>query len=319
MRSDERTWLLLNDTRFENHLGCSLVVNCIEKEMYARKFTKIGQANSESDWSKLHLKKPPTIVVLNGEGTLHHNSSRGLELLRIAIQLKSRGSKVALINSVWEHNGNEYEDLAAEFDHVYLRESLSQAQMKSRIAEVCPDLVFSYSYEELLDMIRFYPLQRVWKSLSNRKSPMVSDCVRTDSNEMLGEFASRYSGHMYYMGSQADHEKISQKFRLSVSNLKLQDLLTPCDVFVTGRFHAVCLAIIFKKRIVALSSNTHKIQGTIKDLGYDSLIPVLAPGEHRLAKLVDAYEETRLKKPIEFCSMSAKQLISQMFDKISAL
>ena len=67
----------------------------------------------------------PEWAIINGEGSFHHDSPRAKLLLEIAIGYRQRGSKIALINSIWEANGPELAALLKDLNVVAVCDSYS--------------------------------------------------------------------------------------------------------------------------------------------------------------------------------------------------
>ncbi len=78
---------LLNDTSVINHYGCKLVVkNIIEiSEIYNIKIISripVGKAWYKNDYKEKILNSD--LVIVNGEGTLHHSRQRAVKLGSVA-------------------------------------------------------------------------------------------------------------------------------------------------------------------------------------------------------------------------------------------
>ena len=71
--------LIANDTRVENHHGCSRVMNCIDKNISQRGQFNLKYMPLLHNWSNYENSKKliltSDIVLINGEGTLHDNAN----------------------------------------------------------------------------------------------------------------------------------------------------------------------------------------------------------------------------------------------------
>lgn len=320
----KKTWLLLNDTRIEGHLGCDLVVRRIMGELSGRGFEYIGSINQAHEFEPFQTAEP-SLVVLNGEGTLHHGAQRANDLLRIACSYKKKGSKIVLINSVWEQNPKEFHDYLEEFDTVYFRESSSQKESGlGAKAQICPDLVLSYTSEELLPSLSHrvaYQCLRVRNFFAHK--PVITDCVVKRGTDILASFSQKHHPHLFYMGGYGKVLTQDHIHALDIANLRLRHLLMG-DVLITGRFHALCLALIFQKPFVVIASNTHKIQGTLNDLGLER-VTVHSPNTVTVEDLEQGWREVEYQKNLfrgaDFQGRMNEVVLTKdrMFDEITAL
>lgn len=104
------------------------------------------------------------------------------------------------------------------------------------------------------------------------------------------------------------------------------------SLVVTGRFHGICLAILAKRPFVAFASNTHKIEGLLKDA---NLGPGggLFPDPPQSADLRNAYIDKAIEQVSEYMQSpvnraiyeeaceaylrNARQLAKAMFNEIA--
>lgn len=125
--------LLVNDTRSEQHLGCQYVVENLFTEAEKASFS-ISDTISVS--SKNYLEeckdkiKACDFLLINGEGSLHHNKERAKGILETAKHANSVGKKAILINTVWQSNSDLLKYLEY-FDFISCRESLSTKEVTS--------------------------------------------------------------------------------------------------------------------------------------------------------------------------------------------
>jgi hypothetical protein len=114
------------------HFGCQLVMGSL-RTLLTDNGHKVVQS-VPSSWGTYTLNPEADLVIVNGEGSLHHNRRR--ELLAVAAQ-----APAILINTVWQDNDPQGLE---SFRHVACRESFSAKQA----GEVCPvsvmpDLLFA--------------------------------------------------------------------------------------------------------------------------------------------------------------------------------
>lgn len=310
-----KTYLLLNDTRFENHWGCEVVVNKIINELKKRNLRYVGSINTRIDFDNYtkQNKNIPDLIVLNGEGTFHHSAPRALELLEISLFYRSKGSKIAFINSVWQENSSLFKEFVSKFDLIYLRESISAESLGLNSAKICPDLVLCSSFQ------RNYLKGFTWKDEIRRiigkgisRKILYIDSVVPEVSKRLSEIATKEKCILDHMGISAN----GRKFSFRSINVSPEDIKN-ADIVVSGRFHGICFAIKFGKPVVALDSNTHKIDGTLKDLRLNN-IPHIKGSFFNENDIKDAIQES-LKLPTLIDSDYCYKQATRMFDEVAAM
>jgi hypothetical protein len=170
------------------------------------------------------------VVVMNGEGTFHSGNRHKLKGYENFIRKAKRlGKRVCLVNTSLGPGVD-----VSFYDFVSVRETIS-----SRDGEfpVCPDMCFN-------SLMRF-PTQR--------KGVLVTDSVVGTVTRELEKYA-RDQGHTFYRFERKDVGKAMELFRTA-------------EVVITGRFHGAVLAIATGTPVIALPSNTHKVQGLMQDFG----------------------------------------------------
>ena len=248
-RTNKNNVYLLNDTRRDkNHAGCSLVFDninkaCIEHGMNIF-FADSSYPNncSIADGYEDIISKCDYLI-FNGEGTLH--DSRAFSMFDKCRIAKEAGKKVFLINTVWQRNP-ETEKYLEYFDLISCRESLSYdefpetAKHKLRIV---PDMTF------------------YGKKLHNndkQKKIIFTDSALIDVTERMKVLAKDYNAEFFCMilNDKKDSKYLTEEFVASLS---------PDSLIVTGRFHALTLGMKYGIPTLAMPSNTHKVQGLLKD------------------------------------------------------
>jgi len=135
--------VLMNDTDVDGqHFGCQRVMSTIRRNIDQRGGDIIGSVKVGMPWHKLPsaraLLEAADLVVINGEGTLHHSKKRGKWLLEAANFASAKGAKVALINALWQDNKQEWGALAAPIDYVACRDSRSARDLGTALGRDVP-------------------------------------------------------------------------------------------------------------------------------------------------------------------------------------
>ena len=175
----------------------------------------------------ISIPKNTDLVIVNGEGTIHHGAGSHL----IQCVNKYNDIPFVLLNAVWQDN--PVYDVLYKFKYICVRESYSFKCLPNDLdnVEIVPDIIFASNF-----------VRQIKKTLSNEKSHKdigITDNVVTTSNFNI---SSRTSAINFI-------RNISQYKRICC-----------------GRHHGVAIASMLEKPFSAWPSNTHKIEGMMKDM-----------------------------------------------------
>lgn len=136
--------VILNDTSFQNHFGCELVMKTF-KEQLSRLGYKIIQT-VPTGVVNFSIPKQTDMVIVNGEGTIHHGAGSHL----IYTVDKYPEIPFVLLNAVWQENP-DYKCLH-KFKYISVRESFSFNDIQKNIkkVEIIPDIMFASQYAQSL-------------------------------------------------------------------------------------------------------------------------------------------------------------------------
>ncbi|MDR2877005.1 MAG: polysaccharide pyruvyl transferase family protein [Chromatiales bacterium] len=257
---------LFNDTAAYGHFGCHAV-----SDAHARMLGRAGHEVKERfflDWSPVvtdprgpgainhllhdddfrHRIENVDAVIVNGEGTIHHGS--GLHLLAVLGAAQKLGKATLLVNAVYE-NSEFHEDVIARLDDFTVREQSSLEYAKSRKlpARLVLDSSYaaSFSDDRLIDLsekvvLTDWHLQRT-----------------ADVGKTIRDYLAERREHAFFLPfERSDAIKIWHRIPASLSS---------ATVVHTARHHGVYFCIKAKIPFVALPSNTHKVEGLLKQYG----------------------------------------------------
>ena len=235
--------ILLNQTN-PNHPGCRLTCDVL-----TRLIGKYGVLVASYPTPRPETGEPQVdysgadVVVINGEGTMHHHSSTQpryapAALHRQAVIAKERGLRVALVNTLLQ----EFDEDLSVYDYISTRESLSHAQAIGRGARVA-DLAVDACFHRVVDPAR----------LPTRRRVLVTDSVLRETSDALRAVAEARGWEFVRFKGQSPDAMIRKMLR--------------ARLVVTGRYHGAVFAIMTRTPAVCVSSNSHKIEGFLKDFG----------------------------------------------------
>lgn len=266
---------LLNDTTREaGHIGCELTVRNILAACLATGITvSVRDQGIKEDFDEtafVESIRACDIVIVNGEGTLHHNA--GLGILKRCKLAKSVGKPIFLVNAVWQSNEFSKQNLDL-FDLVFVREPASHREISRDgrpDAKVVPDMVFYCPAFEPIDSMR-----------EPTKGGIAIDSVILGVTREISEFARANRVPFYFMGEWhrrnfAKHYPLRfLRSRASGGCLLSLGAIVSREYLVSGRYHGACFSIASGTPFLAVASNTHKIEGLVESLGLDQRTFVL--------------------------------------------
>lgn len=252
------------------------------------------------------------IVIINMEGTIHHNRTGGLALLGLAKYAKEQGKKVALVNGSYQSmDGRVTRTVFKQVDFVSVREVKSFDYLKAHGVKVhlIPDFAFLANICEQSD----FKLPSL-KMKSSSKRCLYTTGVRALDNhfDSLNFFKDikqqvlilkKKGFEIYFLQIEEKEEHLAQKLReIDVFVISYKDnityknigtLLKNFDLIVTGRYHVGIFGLMVNKPTLFLKSNTYKIEGLLQMFELKNLlveqsddlskkIEVLSPAQIRL-------------------------------------
>jgi len=231
-----RVKLLGNHSAY--HCGCAAVWSVLTQALEADGHIIVG---TEDDFD---------ILIVNGEGSMHHGRPTFNKKMVALSQALSSGRRALLVNTVWDHNPSDYDEILAGLDKIIVRETLSQQNLRHR-HHVNADLCLDFSYFANIDE-------------TAPASDYSGAAIRTDFyDEDLGNFKQSEDGNLSHLPVICMKKYSWSGF---VRSLQTTSLL------VTGRHHAVYGACKARTPFAAIEGNSHKIRGLIATSGFD--IPI---------------------------------------------
>ncbi len=278
-RTRQPSFILLNDTRQIDrytHLGCNAVTHFIIEQAAKLGLAWHGSASNLAECKQLEASEGfenVSLVIFNGEGTMHHDSPRGRELMEFCRSMKKRGIPCVLVNSVWHENTDILGQYLNLFDVVSVRESHSLAE----IQKFCPDalLVPDFSFAAFKNTAHHFDSSSFRKTAGAKIC--VIDSVDGYTAERLREFSEINALPFFLMGGVQTALASQERTVFTVDGVAyprvLRDIseLEGVGLCVTGRFHGLIAALLKGIPTFALPSNTPKVEGLLADIGISDL------------------------------------------------
>ena len=226
-------FIILNDTR-NYHNGSEAVMKYIDRNIIESGHTIIQSVSGNTKLPDLDesLFEEADAVLVNGEGTMHHNLGASTYFLLAKLEeAQLLGKKTCLINSVWQDMTNDYDHVLKALDYFSVREVSSQIELERK---------HKVEAHQHLDLSYYAPVRK------DRYG--VFDLV-------VGQFPY---GEQY----RPKFARVIDIFSMDWS--KIVNLLTTSNILVTGRHHEMYAACKAKCPFVIMESNTHKNSGLFK-------------------------------------------------------
>jgi hypothetical protein len=251
---------IFNDTSNEQHFGCTLVMAELRRRLLDAGLQPKTMHYVGADWRKEfeddRVPRPfdrgtADVVVVNGEGSIHHASSRPRarvvsEIARLARDyFKAPG---VLLNATIHAIDRQCADELRLFSSIYVRDQRSQRELHAFgiRSEVVPDITLAASF----------PVTRKRSGICGTDSvlPAVTEEIRSACSKKSGAFLPmRWT--------------LRRPWQLltTPSAKRYAAKLASYALVVTGRFHAVCFCLATRTPFVAVDSNTPKISSLVED------------------------------------------------------
>jgi hypothetical protein len=296
-RTSRPTVVLVNDVGMSAHHGSKLVTARFVEEFGARGFSVVTIPAGQKWTQHTHRIDGASLVVVNGEGTLHHSAPAAKELLGLAPYCQSRSIPVFLANSVWQDNSAFLAQQARSFTACFVRESHSATQLSEQrvSAQVVPDLVLGWraptdttprrSGTVITDSVILSDTQRLF-ALSRRVPEAIFTTLQPppgspenytdhpferlfcDTSTTLGDRLGRVKTRLFRARGalySSTRRLLGHQRQFSVEDFC--HTLSHTSLLITGRYHAVCLAMLTGTPFLAVESNSHKVEGMLRDAG----------------------------------------------------
>jgi polysaccharide pyruvyl transferase WcaK-like protein len=277
--------VIFNDTTVDRHHGCRRVMRTLRACAAQHGFDIVAEAPAHRDWradDKLwRALEDARLVIVNGEGSLHHGSAQAESLLSVATIARDLGIPSALINTSWSDNPTSFVELAAAFSIVATRESRSQTELKRQ----------GVSASRTIDLSLYYPFVGAEQV---RQGFLFTDSVAPDIAHALARACMRLNAHEVSLFEPGTHAAPMRRLRTAMglalrqptsaallgvldacssramtcaTDVSFMSVLSSARALVSGRFHALCFSLLTKTPFLAVASNTHKIEGVLHDAG----------------------------------------------------
>ena len=307
--------LLCNDTGTKSHIGCQAVSDAHARMLgrmghtirhryfvnelvgFARPMLSGAVAAMESDPAVMQHLDDCDAVVVNGEGTLHHN--RGLEYLALLALAKHRGKAALLVNALFQEIDADPKILNS-LDAFFVRDTLSEAHAKTRGIRCAhaPDSILAAGFSDV-------PRPDFQGGL------VVTDWHKSRDAD-VGAASVRF-----LVGEPGDERR--WLFALHAREARENwsgagAAMGTARMVVTARHHGVYLALMAGVPFVPLETNSWKIRATVESLGlpvapcrdYPGILAQIDRAAEHAAAFADAGKRLKASLPLPIFDVLGK-------------
>jgi hypothetical protein len=188
-------------------------------------------------------------IVVNGEGTIHHN--KGLDLLAILKYAKDHRKPSYLTNALLQEMDDSWNDLFKSLDDINVRELKSHEYMNSK--DISNRLVLDSILEAKFDdkITHDYQNKIIVTDWHSARSHDIGE-ASSKFIEGRGERETEFLPYDHWMYIQ------DQSWRNQIANTQTAKLT------VTARHHGMYIAMMSGTPFVVMPSNSHKIEGMVR-------------------------------------------------------
>ena len=235
--------IIFNDTS-RYHKGCEKVMEYMHKDLHkcGHQILASVKGNKDRVDEVQNLFMEADAVIVNGEGTMHHDRPVPHQLLQVIKNAKVLGKKTALINSVWHKMtlDDEMKEVLGD-TYISVREVMSQRQLASD--GIKSDVHLDLSY---------------FNNVPEKMAP--------HRELVVGKFFAQAD----YRPEGVPHIDIFKQDWDTIVNV-----LRSTDWFITGRHHEMYASCKARCPFITLGGNTHKNEGLMETANVN--IPVESP------------------------------------------
>ena len=281
---------ILNDTSFLNHHGCRHVMNNLRAALQDRGMAVAATSPVAAAWweNSTFLDQLHTcdVIIINGEGTLHHGANAGKQLLEIVNHPAATAIPVALINALYQDNPSDWRIYLDKFTLISARDSTSR-QVLAETTDVeirqTPDISFFDAGFIIPDT-----------QAGQNRLLGIGDSVYKNTRKELQSFYRKHKQRCHYLSIHSDQRyissakvsplhRVSRNLRYKIRSRLQRHLdknriiahdsmgfkreLAKLPAYFTGRYHGIALSLSVGCPVFAATSNSHKIEALITDAG----------------------------------------------------
>lgn len=330
--------LLLNDTALAGNHGSQLVIDQLIRLAREHGITIARRHAMDASLDELSTEGID-LVIVNGEGSLHHNKKAARAIAEVPVWAAARGLPAFLINSIYQENDAAIFEGVCGYRQVYVRDVQSSGELETlgRKPEAVVDL--SLTWAPAIPLAAERSTIVVTDSTVKKTNAALFALSRSLPDSMFLPFRSRPPVLPAALGENASNlaryrmRKITSRFQTkAINRARYANILPTLDDFsqvlcnkaaliVAGRYHAVCIALDLQIPFVTVPSNSFKVEALLGEVGMEHRMiqpPLAALTRPDLLSTYGSYTDSELRKIDEFKAQQ-RATAHRMFQDIHGL
>lgn len=282
-------YFVINDTSYDRHHGCTTVMNNLRQGFENLGHECVGTLAVGLGVDQLiacNYFKDANFIIINGEGSLHHDANNAQKILEILLFIKN-SKPVFLINSTWQDNDDKrWGEALGYCSAVFVRDTSSLEQIKKVYpsAQYAPDLTFlnlrSIVSTKSNDYLIVDSVKKSWSKralefcrINKRFKYLTMFDGRARRTQKKWSSARKFLNWLFvflyrYLSLPVSFEYKNNSYAILDTESYRQTIESYEGVF-TGRYHTLCFCIQQNIPFLFLPSNTFKCEALLKDVGVD--------------------------------------------------
>ena len=266
---------IFNDTSITDHYGCELVLNNLVRLIKKEGMEPVWFWPVAKDWRETPELLPPLgsvdLVIVNGEGSMHHSADRPRVEALADIGLMSREKlnvPAYLINATLHKNEPSIYEKLRHFNGIYVRDSMSLTELKDHglSGEFVPDLTLAMPYTT--DVKRTDRVGATDSVVREVNESVVSLCTKHNWSYMkMKNKPPKSRDKKGFKGIlRRCRRRMRSIFRQKTDGKSFIEFLASKKLIITGRYHTATMCLLTNTPFVAFESNTPKVSCLLKDV-----------------------------------------------------
>ena len=215
--------VFLSGDHSQYHGGSAAVISAIRRMLPDVTFAETGG--------------PFDTLIVNGEGSMHHDSAHFVAKMEQLAAAQMLGKKTCLVNAVWQENSGRFDDVLRNLDVLTLRGPASAADMFERHG------VAAFHHA---DLSLFAPIEPREPVVDFGGATVVTDFFNKDFGGFVRSTSGPFSKLPYF--NLADYDWSDAIATLATAGAVL-----------TGRHHVMFAAVRARVPFILMDANTHKL------------------------------------------------------------
>ena len=282
-----RQAILLGDTSGVGHHGSQTAI----ENLYCglkRNDIIVQRSHNGKNWERnprlRRQVKDCDVLIVNGEGTLHHDRPIARQLVAAAEFASGHSVPSVLVNTLWHFNSRELAKSTARFNLRFVRDRQSEVELRSYgvssiltgdltlLSGSVPCRRNRSGQITVTDSADRQVSQLLWKLSSDpalSRLPIINRSSCKNKTRTIDRFRRLLQGRMAKICTPEFHRQVRERWLPfgAPSGDAFVERLSRSRLIISGRYHAVCFCLLTKTPFIAIPSNGRKVEALLSEAG----------------------------------------------------